>query len=195
MKRIAPSPFAAPDLAARAHRRPPHRPESIAADRWLRAVVGVAAAVAFAWLPGCSGATVRVDAGTDGGNPNACVCSSGLSGACAANRSCPPDLGTPAFDTWAEAKLDAGAEYRAPSCEQAPDCPELLTVVFPQGVDCAEQYLFDATTKAFVAFGHTCNVFVGEGCKAASQCIPERCYRRGGQTSPVANCLGYPDGG
>ena len=144
---------------------------------------------------GCDGSTSSGDAGTDSADPNACGCSAGLAAPCAADAStCPPDLGTPAFDAWAEAKIGPG--NRPPHCVQATDCPELLMVVFGEGVDCASEYLFDAVTKKLVALAHTCDGYILGGCTAASTCIPQRCLpSMNASYGTPASCPALPDAG
>ena len=141
----------------------------------------------------CDG-SVQGDAGPDG-NPNSCACSSGLDAACSADASvCPPSLGTAAFDVWAQGLIAKGD--RAPICIQAADCPEMVMIVFGEGVDCASEYLYASGTNTLVALLHTCDGYVFAQCLAANACVPQRCMpSESASYSTPAACPSLPDAG
>lgn len=119
------------------------------------------------------------DVADDGYSDGCASCQSSLEQACAVDGGfdCPPDLGSAAFFDWAQRQIgDHGGEgfWRAPLCYSYKTCPEMVTVVFGVGVDCAQQFAFDAVTKKLASISGLCNGVIG-GCEAASGCVPNRC--------------------
>jgi hypothetical protein len=137
----------------------------------------------------------------DGDDPDACApCASTLDQVCAgdAGLECPPDLGSPGFFDWAQRQIgfDWGGQgrWRAPLCAALATCQELVRIDFGVGVDCDDEFLFDATTKKLVAVVGGCLI---SSCSASAACLPNRCVPVGpypGSTESAA-CPALPDAG
>lgn len=154
-------------------------------------------------LFGCStSGSLPLEAGADAqdGVDAACAhCGQSLATFCAdtdAGNVCPPALDSPDLFAWAQ-KMASRPSFRAPYCASMSQCGEQVMIAFPSGVDCGQEFIFDAKTKKLVAVAGTCDAFILVGCEAADGCMSGRCLpndTEGFTTGPPA-CPVLPDAG
>jgi hypothetical protein len=112
----------------------------------------------------------------DAGDGSACAqCSASLAVVCGdGGESCPPALDAPGFFSWAQQRASQ-VGTRDPRCASMTTCPDYLMVIFPEGTDCSQSYLFDPNTKQLVSILHSCDSFILTTCLGSTVCLPSRC--------------------
>src|SRR5215471_1775678 len=123
-------------------------------------------------------------------------CARTLEQACAGDGGvdCPPSLGSPDFFAWAQRQIGSSAGgvglWGIPMCEGLARCPEVVTVVFGAGVDCAHELVFQASSGKLLAITNTCDGFLLGSCAAATECISTQCLPIGQkiEATPPSAC-------